>query len=140
MVGVSRHGAVGRENVGISSKKAGENPAHRKSKVSWATQIDPGLVGPKLRPRGVGDGQQVNIPALPHFCFVGAFLCSKSVFWLYAFTDSNVSMQMKPQGGINSCKIGTKKSLETLKVRDPYRKPTQVGRHKCAKVYERTLV
>ena len=24
--------------------------------------------------------------------------------------------------------------------RDPYRKPTQVGRHKCAKVYERTLV
>jgi len=38
-----------RENVGMSSKKAGENPAHRKLKVSWATQIDPGLVGPKTR-------------------------------------------------------------------------------------------
>ena len=42
-------GEYGRENVGMSSKKAGENPAHRKIKVSWATQIDPGLVGPKTR-------------------------------------------------------------------------------------------
>ena len=50
------------ENVGMSSKKAGENPAHRKSKVSWATTIDPGLVGPKARPKGVVDGNQVNIP------------------------------------------------------------------------------
>ena len=33
----------------MSSKKAGENPAHRKPKGSWATQIDPGLVGPKAR-------------------------------------------------------------------------------------------
>ena len=42
-------GLVGSKNVGMSSKKAGENPAHRKSKGSWATQIDPGLVGPKAR-------------------------------------------------------------------------------------------
>ena len=49
-------GADGRENVGMSSKKAGENPAHRKSKVSWATIVDPGLGGPKPRPFGVGDG------------------------------------------------------------------------------------
>ena len=41
-------GEQGREDVGISSKKAGENPAHRKPKVSWATQIVPGLVGPKV--------------------------------------------------------------------------------------------
>ena len=40
-------GEYGRENVGMSSKKAGENPVHRKSKVSWATKIDPGLAGPK---------------------------------------------------------------------------------------------
>ena len=51
------NGAPGRENVGMSSKKAGENPAHRKPKVSWATQIDPGLVGPKARPNGVVDGR-----------------------------------------------------------------------------------
>ena len=27
--------------------------------------VNLGLVGPKLRPKGVGDGQQVNIPVLP---------------------------------------------------------------------------
>ena len=51
------------ENVGMSSKKAGENPAHRKPKVSWATQIDPGLVDPKSRPQGVGPMEnRVDIP------------------------------------------------------------------------------
>ncbi len=55
-------GANGSENVGMSNRKAGEIPAHRKSKVSWATVIDPGLVGPKARPKGVVDGQRVNIP------------------------------------------------------------------------------
>jgi len=46
-----RHGgAEGRENVGMSSKKAGKNPAHRKPKVSWATKIAPGLVDPKVPP------------------------------------------------------------------------------------------
>ena len=53
------------ENVGISSINAGENPAHRKPKVSWATQLGPGLVGPKTRQKCVVDGQLVNIPALP---------------------------------------------------------------------------
>ena len=46
----------------MSSKKTGENPVHRKPKVSWATRIDPGLVDPKARPKGVADGRQVNIP------------------------------------------------------------------------------
>jgi len=62
-VEVTRRGAYRSENVGISSTTAGENPARRKPKVSWATKIDPGLVGPKVRPKGVADGQQVNIPA-----------------------------------------------------------------------------
>jgi len=43
-------GADRSENVGMSSKNLGENPKHRKSKVSWATQIVPGLVGPKVMP------------------------------------------------------------------------------------------
>ena len=47
---VRRGGAERRENVGMSSKKAGKNPAHRKPKVSWATRIDPGLVDPKAQP------------------------------------------------------------------------------------------
>ncbi len=64
---MSHRGAFRRENVGISSIKKGENPFHRKPKVSRATRIVPGLVGPKARPKGVVDGQQVNIPALPFY-------------------------------------------------------------------------
>ena len=47
---VSGSGAYRSENVGMSSKNGGENPPHRKSKVSWATKIDPGLVDPKASP------------------------------------------------------------------------------------------
>ena len=50
----------------MSSDKTGEKPVRRKPKVSWARLILPGLVGPKLRPKGVGDGKQVNIPAPPY--------------------------------------------------------------------------
>ena len=60
--GVSHGGVYGSENVGISNHNAGENPAHRKFKVSWAMAIIPGLVGPKARPKGVVDGHTVNIP------------------------------------------------------------------------------
>ena len=56
-------GAIGSENGGMSNKKQGENPCHRKFKVSWAMSIIPGLAGPKPRPKGVGDGQQADIPA-----------------------------------------------------------------------------
>ena len=59
-------GPIGSENVGISSINEGENPSDRKPKVSWATQVGPGLVGPKARRKRVVDGQQVNIPALPY--------------------------------------------------------------------------
>ena len=53
----SHGGVLGSENAGMSSKKAGENPARRKSKVSRATRIAPGLVDPKARPKGVVDGR-----------------------------------------------------------------------------------
>ena len=66
-VGPARAGGrVRRENVGMSSKNGSENLPRRKPKVSWATQLVPGLVGPKVRPKGVIDGQLVNIPALPY--------------------------------------------------------------------------
>ncbi len=42
-------GALSSENVGMSNHKAGENPAHRKSEVSYPTIIEIGLVGPKPR-------------------------------------------------------------------------------------------
>ena len=59
---VKSGGAVSSENAGISNLKTGENPVGRKSKVSRATVIVPGLVGPKPRRISVGDGHQVNIP------------------------------------------------------------------------------
>ena len=57
-------GALGRENVGLSNRIAGESPAHRKSKVSLAMVFNQGLGGPKANPKGVADGQLVNIPTL----------------------------------------------------------------------------
>ena len=41
-----RGGVHGKANVGISNDKEGENPSHRKTKVSRAMLIIPGLVGP----------------------------------------------------------------------------------------------
>ena len=41
-------GALGSENVGMSSDNSDEKSERRKTKVSWATVIVPGLVGPKL--------------------------------------------------------------------------------------------
>jgi len=64
---VSEGGATGRENVGMSNDKPDEKSGHRKPKVSHATIIDVGLVGPKVRPKGVADGEQVNIPAPVQF-------------------------------------------------------------------------
>ncbi len=52
------------ENVGMSSKNDCEKQSRRKPQVSWAMIIILGLGGPKARPKGVVDGQQVNIPAL----------------------------------------------------------------------------
>lgn len=73
-------GGVRSENVGISSKNEGENPSHRKPKVSWATKIDPGLVGPKARPKGVVDGQLVNIPAPSYILFTLTHQTNLNVF------------------------------------------------------------
>ena len=43
----------------------GENPGRRKPKGSYATVVDVGLAGPKLRAKAVSDGQLVSIPAPP---------------------------------------------------------------------------
>ena len=68
------------ENAGISSKKIGENPIHRKPKVSWATMISPGLGDPKAVPKGKADGQAVNI-RLPQLTSDGVtFFLTLSMF------------------------------------------------------------
>ncbi|WVY89108.1 hypothetical protein V8G54_037960 (chloroplast) [Vigna mungo] len=57
----SSAGRSGSENVGLSNANVGENPMPRKPKGSSARFVHGG-------PKGVVDGQQVNIPVLP---FVG---------------------------------------------------------------------
>ena len=57
-------GACGSKNVGTSNRNAGETPARRKIKVSFAMTISEGLVGPKGMAKAELDGQMVNIPSL----------------------------------------------------------------------------
>ena len=45
------------ENAGMSSVKFDVISDHLKPKGSLAMYISQGLVGPKLRPKGVGDGR-----------------------------------------------------------------------------------
>ena len=55
-------GVTGSKNVGTSNHNAGEIPARRKTKVSLATMISQGLVGPKGMAKAAPDGYRVNIP------------------------------------------------------------------------------
>ena len=57
-------GVQGSENAGMSNHKSCEIQDRRKPKVSVAMTINHGLVGPKANPKGVADGQQINISAL----------------------------------------------------------------------------
>ncbi len=60
--GVTHSRAYGSEDAGTSNHNAGENPAHRKTKVSSAMVIIRGLVGPKGMAKAAPDGHTVNIP------------------------------------------------------------------------------
>ena len=55
-------GACRSKNVGTSNHNAGEIPARRKTKVSFAMKISEGLVGPKGMAKAAPDGHKVNIP------------------------------------------------------------------------------
>ena len=60
------NGALRSENVGMSNRNGSEILSHRKPEVSLAMAINQGLGGPKANPKGVADGQPVNIPAPTH--------------------------------------------------------------------------
>ena len=55
-------GASRSKNVGTSNHNRGEKPRRRKIKVSFATIVDEGLVGPKEMAKAASDGHMVNIP------------------------------------------------------------------------------
>ena len=75
-------GVCGSKNVGTSNRKEGEIPSRRKIKVSWATVIAPGLVGPKEMVKTASDGQLVNIPALLFYSMIGRRVVYEAHYWI----------------------------------------------------------
>ena len=58
-------GLYRRENAGISSESGARNSAVESLRIPGEGSSARGKSGPKWRPKGVHDGQQVDIPALP---------------------------------------------------------------------------
>ena len=59
-------GLYRRENAGISSESGARNSAVESLRFPGEGSSAQGKSGPKPRPKGVGDGQQVEIPVLPN--------------------------------------------------------------------------
>jgi hypothetical protein len=60
--GQPSRGRVSSENAGMSSERGGRNPSAECPRVPGEGSSAQGKSGPKARPRGVVDGQQVDIP------------------------------------------------------------------------------
>ena len=69
MKGRSRIGRYGgrdtRENAGISSERGARNSSVESLRIPGEGSSAQGKSGPKSRPRGVDDGQSVEIPIPP---------------------------------------------------------------------------
>ena len=138
-------GALGSENAGMSSVRDVSKRPHRMAEVSAARFILGGLVGPKPRPKGVGDGQTVDIP-LP-LRTIKSQACAGWVRPSAASELLRLSVQAldssESQGrGVGKPVLGNSADTRlpekhTWGSRErPYRKPTLVAGHKCAKVDE----
>ena len=60
-------GLYTRENAGISSESKVRNFAVESLRFPGEGSSSQGKSGPKPRPKGVGDGQQVDIPVPPKY-------------------------------------------------------------------------
>ena len=58
-------GLYTRENAGISSEREARNLPVESLRIPGEGSSAQGKSGPKARPKGVVDGQQVDIPVLP---------------------------------------------------------------------------
>ena len=61
----SSSGLYTRENAGISSEREARNLSVESLRIPGEGSSAQGKSGPKSRPKGVDDGQQVDIPAPP---------------------------------------------------------------------------
>ena len=59
-------GLYGRENAGISSERGARNSPVESLRFPGEGSSAQGKSGPKSRPKGVDDGQRVDIPVLPY--------------------------------------------------------------------------
>ena len=59
-------GLYSRENAGISSERGARNSPVESLRFPGEGSSAQGKSGPKSRPKGVDDGQQVEIPVLPN--------------------------------------------------------------------------
>ncbi len=59
-------GQYGRENAGISSERGARNSPVESLRIPGEGSSARGKSGPKSRPKGVDDGQQVENPVLPN--------------------------------------------------------------------------
>ena len=101
-----------------------------------------------MRPKGVADGQPVNIPALPVGAMGGRSRLggpepwtspARSAGWEVGKSASRVLCVVgKPQGD-NPPKPGSREKPLSTTHGNPYRKPTQVGGCESTKARGRTL-
>ena len=89
------YGACGSKNVGTSNRNAAENAARRNVKVSLVMLISQGLVGPKGMAKAVLDGQEVNIPLLPHFLMERRRLVCPAYYWIYVISIKKADRQIR---------------------------------------------
>ena len=128
----------------MSSVRDVSKRPHRMAEVSAARFILGGLVGPKPRPKGVGDGQTVDIPlpladdSVPGVCGacyvergVGDAASNRADGW----SSDQSSRRGKALTGNSAYACLQEKRTWGCRER-PYRNPTLVAGHKCAKVNE----
>ena len=74
-------GAAGRENAGVSSGRLVRIQRTENPRIPEEGSSALGKSGPKARPKGVVDGQQVEIPVLQHNRTVGTHVESMGAEW-----------------------------------------------------------
>ena len=93
-----------------------------------------GLGGPKVNPKGVADGQLVNIPTPFYFFNRVRNLVNEASYWILVAYLTQEGLARSHIYMANLIEQVSKKSSIELRIKSPYRKPTQVDKRKYAKV------
>ena len=93
-----------------------------------------GLGGPKTNPKGVADGQSVNILTLLYFFNMVRNLVFEATYWIVVgnLTQEELTGSLALPDAPQKASSPEKPYLN--RIEKPYRKPTQVDKRKYAKV------